>query len=91
MPVEIGSILNKRPDVRHRVIGGEGVVFLQDSAEVVVVNEIGARILQLIDGERSVAQMLDTLIVEYDIGRAQLEADVLAFAQQLVDAGIATA
>ncbi len=80
--------MKKWPDVRHRVIGDEGVVFLQDSAEVVVVNEIGARVLQLIDGKRSVEQMLDRLIVEYDVERSQLEADMLAFAQQLVDAGI---
>lgn len=39
-------------DVRFRVVGGEGVVVLQEAAEVLVVNGVAARVLELLDPRR---------------------------------------
>src|SRR5689334_5489183 len=67
------SILRRRADVRFRVIDGEAVVVRQSAAEVVVLNEVAARILALADGSTSLEGWIDVLVAEYDTARETLE------------------
>ena len=75
-------------DVRFRVIDGEGVVVKQQSAELLVLNEVGARILELLDGERTTAEVLETLGEEFDAEAAELEGDLESFLRELSEAGV---
>jgi len=87
-PPERADRLRLAPDVRFRVVVEEGVVLRQRSAEVLVVNEVGARVLALIDPSRTVAQVLLQLEEEFDVERTVLEADVAAFLAELVASGV---
>jgi hypothetical protein len=82
------SILRRRADVRFRVIDGEAVVVRQSAAEVVVLNEVAARILALADGSTSLEGWIDVLVAEYDTARETLEQDVAGFAAELVEQGL---
>jgi len=82
------TVLAKSSDARYRNIGGEGVVVRQSAGEVLVVNGVGARVLDLLETRTPVGGLLDTLAAEYAIDRATLECDVLAYLQELLDAGI---
>ena len=82
------TVLTKSSDARYRNIGGEGVVVRQSAGEVLVVNGVGARVLDLLEARASVGGLLDTLAAEYAIDQATLERDVLAYLQELLDAGI---
>jgi len=75
-------------DVRFRIIVEEGVVLRQQSAEVLVVNEVGARVLALVDPSRSLTQIVDRLEEEFEVGRDALEADLAAFVAELIAAGV---
>jgi hypothetical protein len=86
--IDGGSFLRRCADVRFRVVEGEGVVLRQSSAEVMVLNEIGCRILDLADGSCPISAWVDTLFDEYEVDRAVLEADVLAFATDLAEQGV---
>ena len=86
--LEIGSVLGRRADVRFRVIDAEGVVVRQGAGEVLVLNDIGTRILALADGVTPVARWIDTLLGEFEVARPVLERDVLAFAAELVEQGL---
>ncbi len=59
-----------------RIFEGEAVVVLPDEAEVNVLNEVGARVWDLIDGVRSVDSIVDQICEEYEIGREQASRDV---------------
>lgn len=83
-----GSVLRRRADVRYRVIDGEAVIVRQSAAEVMVLNEIGARILDLADGTTPISQWVRTLLSEYEADEAALSLDILAFAGELVDSGV---
>jgi hypothetical protein len=83
-----GSVLGRRADVRFRVIDAEGVVVRQSAGEVLVLNDLGTRILALADGVAPVARWIDTLLVEFEVERPALERDVLAFAAELVEQGL---
>jgi hypothetical protein len=82
------SVLRRRADVRYRVIDEEGVVVRQSAGEVLVLNDLGTRILALADGAAPVAGWIDALLGDYDVERQELERDVLAFAAELVEQGL---
>lgn len=86
--IDVDSVLRLRSDVRFRVVDQEAVVVRQSAAEVLVLNEVGARILGLADGAAPVASWIDTLAGELDVDRATLERDVLEFAAELSEAGL---
>lgn len=81
-------VLKRCADTRYRNIGGEGVVVRQTAGEVLVLNEIGVRVLELLEAALPVSGLLDALDAEYEIDRSTLERDVLAYLQELVDAGV---
>jgi hypothetical protein len=83
-----GSVLRRRTDVRFRVIDEEGVVVRQAAGEVLVLNDTATRILALADGVAPVAAWVDALLGELEVGRQELERDVLAFAGELVEQGL---
>ena len=86
--VDPGSILKTGPDVRFRVVDREAVVVRQRSAEVLVMNEVAARLLALADGVHPVSHWLDVLAGEFEVDRAILESDVMAFASDLAAEGL---
>ena len=86
--VDAGSILKTAPDIRFRVVDREAVVVRQKSAEVLVLNEVAARLLALADGVHPVSHWLDVLVGEFEVDRAILEVDVIGFACDLTAEGL---
>ncbi len=82
------SMLHSYPaphsQVAGRVIDNEAVLVLSQRGEVQVLNEVGARIWELTDGTRSVAQIAQTIADEFDVSAEQAQADVTDFVTQLV-------
>lgn len=71
--------------VAARIIDGEAVIVLPESNQVNVLNEVGSRIWELIDGARSVGEIAEAIVAEYDVTAGQAERDVSEFIQALVD------
>jgi len=86
--IDTATVLRRSRDIRHRRIDGEAVVVRQKAAEVLVMNEVAARLLDLADGRASVGAWVDALAVEYDVDRQTLERDVLTFAAELAAEGM---
>ena len=53
------------------------------SGYVYTLNAVGGRILELIDGERSIADIAATIVQEYEVTTEQALADTLDFLGQL--------
>jgi hypothetical protein len=87
-PILPATKFAKREDTRYRNIGGEGIVVRQTAGEVLVLSEVGARVVDLIGSANHVDAVLSALATEYDVDPAVLEKDVLAYLQELVDAGV---
>lgn len=84
-------VLRRCPDVRFRTVLDEGVVIKQDTAEVLVLNEVGARVLELLDGTRTVGDVETALAREFDAPAAELGRDLESYVEQLLAAGIVEA
>jgi len=75
--------------VRFRRFEDEGIVINQKAAEAVVISEVGTRLIELADGTRTLRECAALLSEEFDAAPDVIEQDVIRFAEQLVEAGIA--
>ncbi len=48
------------------------------------LNEVGARVYELVDGKRSVRDIYAVIVDEFDVSAEQAEADVSQFVEQLL-------
>ncbi len=74
------------PQVAARIVDGSAVIVLSDSGTVTVLNEVGTRVWELIDGARSVGAIAQTIESEYEVSLEQATQDVDELLQQLLDA-----
>lgn len=75
-------------DVRFRILDGEAVVVRQRAAEVLGLDAAASRILELLDGERSLEAVIAALTAEYEGEPEAIAREVEAFVEELVAAGI---
>jgi coenzyme PQQ synthesis protein D (PqqD) len=73
----------RNPEVAFREYDGEAVVVLPSGAEINVLNPAGGLIFRLLDGTRTVAELVDTVCAEFEVPRQQAEEDVRAFLDEL--------
>jgi len=81
-------VLKHKDDIRYRVVGEEAVVVRQNAAEVLALNDVGARILELIDAKCTVGQLVEAMSSEYEVEREELTRDVENFVAAIHEAGI---
>ena len=88
MSIDLGTVLKRKDDIRFRMVGDQAVIVRQSGAEVLALNRVGARVLELIDAEKSLSQVIDDMLSEYDAERTQLEKEVSQFVEELSDSGV---
>ena len=81
------TVIRRAPTALSRAFEHEVAVILPAVSAVRVLNEVGARIWALADG-RTLAQILDVLVNEYDVERTQLRVDAEAFLAELQGRGL---
>jgi len=87
--ITLATRLAVDPHVRFRRFEDEGVVINQKTAEAIVVSEVAARLLEMADGARSLEECAALIGEEFDTDRETIERDLLRFASELVENGIA--
>jgi len=70
--------------------GDETILVLPKRAQVKVLNETGSRIWELIDGERTVGEIVTVMLSVFDVERGDIEKDIVTFLQELHDKGLIT-
>lgn len=90
-PLTRETVLRVRPGALVRRIRDEAVVLVLDENRFLAVTEVGARTLELLDGQKPLGEILESLLDEYEVDAARLEPDVLAFLEQLVTAKVVEA
>lgn len=66
----------------------EAVIILPAIGKVKVLNDVGARIWQLLDGVNRVEEVVAAILREYAIGAVQAQGDVLSFLDDLMRRGV---
>ncbi len=81
------TVIRRAPAALSRAFDHELAIILPTASAVRVLNEVGARIWELADG-RTLAQILEVLVNEYDVQRSQLRIDIEAFLSELQGRGL---
>lgn len=81
------------PNVVAREIAGERILVpvrtqAADMASIYVLNETGARIWDLLDGQHSMSDIQDILVREYDVEQEVADADIAEIVEQLQEIGM---
>jgi hypothetical protein len=71
------------PDVRYRVIDDEAVVVRQNEGDVLVFNQVAARVIQLVGEGLSPQQIGDRAVDEFDAREERIREDVETFLDEL--------
>jgi hypothetical protein len=72
--------------VAARIVDGAAVIVLADAGTVQVLDEVGTRIWELMDGSRTASQIAQEIENEYDVSLDQATKDVEELLQQLLAA-----
>jgi hypothetical protein len=86
--MDLGTVLAKNPSAAYRVYEGKATVVLLERAEVKVVNEAGSLVWDRIDGRRTLEEIVQTVIDEFDVEPEQARRDVLEFVASLREHGM---
>jgi len=83
----------KDPNVVSREIAGEQILVpvrkkFADMAAIYVLNEVGARIWELVDGQRSLASISEYLLQEYEVSPETVESDLAGIVGELEELGM---
>ena len=83
----------KENDLVTRDVAGERIIVpikghVGDLEGVYTLNELGATIWQLINGQATARELAEAVRNEYDVGEAEAEKDVVDFLRSLEDAGL---
>jgi len=79
-PVSSGEAPPRRnPTAGFRLFDGQATIVMPDGSFIHVMNESGSRIWELMDGERTRAQIVDQICEEFETTREAAERDVREF------------
>lgn len=86
--VTLQSVIAQSPDLVGTKIEDHTALLSITNGAYYSLDPVASRIWQLVEQPRTVAAVVDELLKEYAVERAQCEAHTLAFLQQLADADL---
>lgn len=75
------------PHARFRVLDDEGIFILQEAGEVVVVNKLGAFIIEQLRAEQALDQIAQMVAAEYEVSAERAREDAERLISELAEAG----
>ncbi len=90
MANRVQTIPAHHPRVAARVYSGEAVILSPAENMVRMLNPVGSRIWELVDGTRSVDEIATVLTAEFDVEYPQAQQNTGEFVEALVAKGLLT-
>ena len=81
--MEADSRPQRRSDVLAQTAGETLILLTPDSGEYFTLDEVGGRIWELADGSRSVDEIADVLVKEYEAPLEEIRSDALDLLREL--------
>jgi methyltransferase-like protein len=86
--ISLNSVVSQSSSIVTRKTGNEYVLVpvannIADMNSVYTLNETGAFLWEQIDGKKSVKDLIDALIAEYEIDKGSATGDVLSFIEEM--------
>jgi hypothetical protein len=89
MSIERNTTLSRNSDILHAPVGSEDAVMMSvEVGKYYGVNAVGARIWELLETPKTIAQLCAQICEEFDVDAQTCEAAVLKFTDDLIANGI---
>lgn len=88
MSIDLATTIRRNADIMHTELGDEVVMMDIDAGAYFGLDVVGARIWSLVEQPATLSAVVDQLLTEFDVDRAQCESSVREFAGELVEQGI---
>ncbi len=75
--------LHRHPHAAARNYDGKALIVVPGLGEYNILNPLGTRVWELIDGTRGMNDIVRTIVEEYDVAQGEVEADVRDFIEDL--------
>lgn len=85
MEINKNMIPKPNPNIIGRVVDNEAVLVMPQQGKVKVLNQVGAAIWNLVDGQRTIEQISEEICTQFEIDQTTAEADALSFFADLVE------
>jgi hypothetical protein len=79
------------PEVMARAVGEETVILDLASGTYYGLDQVGTRIWELMVEGKTLAEICDRMLDEYEVSREELERDTIRLAQELAEQGLIAA
>jgi len=79
------KILKKNPEIVWKNIRGESVLLNAVTGKYYGLNKVGCSFWEKIDGTRSLAQIAELMLEEFNVDRETLEGDLEALTKKLIE------
>lgn len=80
----------RHAEVRYSIVPEGALVIHHRRGELKTLNPVGGFILDLLDGKRTVEELVDRVVTEYQVERADAVRDTVAFLEELAAQEIVT-
>jgi hypothetical protein len=75
--------LHRHPHAAARTYEGKALIVVPGLGEYNILNPLGTRVWELIDGTKSMEEIVGAIVAEYDAPAPEVEADVKEFIEDL--------
>lgn len=80
--------ISKNERIPWRIIQGDGILVDVDKGEVIHLNSVAAFVWELIDGKKTISEIIKEICSEFEVNEAIAKKDVLTFTENLLEKGI---
>lgn len=88
MVITLDTVLRRDPDIIYAALGNDGVMLNIKAGRYHSVNDVGARIWELLEIPRTAADLRDRLLEEFEVEEGACQAAVLEFVGSLAERGV---
>ena len=81
-------IPEKKPDLIWRSLDDGTVIINPEQGDVKVLNEVGARVWELVDGQRSISQIAQEITQDYEVSFDDANKDLQDYLNIMIDQGL---
>lgn len=81
--IDLNSVLKRNKEIRYTKVEEGGLAVKHDTAEIVTFNPIAIEIFEKLDGKKSVRDLLEEILKDYEVDRGTAEKDLLEFLEDL--------
>lgn len=80
----MSDVFTRNNDYVWRIIEGEAILMPPGGGQLHAFNDVATRIWELLDGSKSVSDVIDQIYDEYEVQKSTAQKDVVSFIEKLL-------